>query len=181
MEDCGRAVSAKADHPPESGIDSSIAGISWTRRVGVRYLPSVSDALNYADDFSTIFKAINWTVVPAEPAEDFPCSSSGLAIVACEEKLPASAEALRDALRIYGIEAQVVRDSSNLCGPSNFASNFAWWSQSPEARLLFAGTLRLYFFFCRGDFDALALNVQSQPGKYTHINIGHPHQSETGN
>jgi hypothetical protein len=93
-------------------------------RVGVRYLPSVSDALNYADDFSTIFKAINWTVGPAEPAEDIPCSSSGLAIVAREETLPASAEALRDALRIYGIEAQVLRDSSNMCGPSNFASNF---------------------------------------------------------
>ena len=78
--------------------------------VAVRYLPSASDALNYADDFSTIFKAINWTVVAAEPAEELPCSSSGLAIVVRDEKLPASAEALRDALRIYGIEAQVVSD-----------------------------------------------------------------------
>ena len=93
--------------------------------VSVRYLPSASDALNYADDFSTIFKAINWTVVSAEPAEDLLCSSSGLAIVVRGERVPPSAEALRDALRIYGIEAQVVRDESNLCGPSNVTRNFA--------------------------------------------------------
>lgn len=102
-------------------------------RVAVRYLASASDALDYAEDFSTIFKAINWTVVSSEPTEDLPYSSSGLAIVVRGEKLPPSAEALRDALRIYGIEAQIVRDESNLCGPSNFAdkpasnraSNFA--------------------------------------------------------
>jgi hypothetical protein len=89
--------------------------------VAVRYLPIASDAWNYAEDFSTIFKAINWTVASAELAEDLPCCPSGLAIVLREEKLPPSAEALRDALRIYGIEAQVVRDDSNLCGTSNFA------------------------------------------------------------
>jgi hypothetical protein len=89
--------------------------------VSVRYLPSASDALDYAEDFSTIFKAINWTVVSAEAGEDVPCSSSGLTIMVREGKLPPSAEALRDALRIYGIEAQVARDQSNLCGSSNFA------------------------------------------------------------
>jgi hypothetical protein len=89
--------------------------------VSVRYLPSASDALDYAEDFSTIFKAINWTVVSAEPAEDVPYSSNGLTIMVREGKLPPSAEALRDALRIYGIEAQVARDQSNLCGSSNFA------------------------------------------------------------
>lgn len=88
--------------------------------VAVRYLTSASDALNYADDFLTIFKALNWNVVPAEPAEVLPYSSSGLTIVV-PESLPRSAEALRDALRIYGIEAQVARDQSNLCGTSNFA------------------------------------------------------------
>jgi hypothetical protein len=93
--------------------------------VAVRYSSSASDALDYANDFSTVFKAINWTVVSAEPAEDLPYSSSGLAIVVRDEKLLPSAEALRDALRIYGIEAQIARDKSNLCGPSNFASNFA--------------------------------------------------------
>jgi hypothetical protein len=89
--------------------------------VSVRYLTSASDALNYANDFSTIFKAVNWNVVPAEPAAVLPNSSSGLTIVVREERLPPSAEALRDALRIYGIEAQVARDESNLCGTSNFA------------------------------------------------------------
>jgi hypothetical protein len=88
--------------------------------VAVLYLNSASDALNYANDFSTIFKAVNWNVVPAEPAEVLPHSSSGLTIVVREEKLPPSAEALRDALRIYRIEAQVARDESNLCGSSNF-------------------------------------------------------------
>jgi hypothetical protein len=89
--------------------------------VAVRYLSSASDALNYADDFSTIFKAVNWTVASAEPAEDLPQCSSGLTIVVREEKLPPSAEALRDALRIYGIEVEITRDRSNLCVASNFA------------------------------------------------------------
>jgi hypothetical protein len=93
--------------------------------VTVRYLASASDALNYAEDFSTIFKAINWTVVPPEPAENLPDSSSGLAIVVRGEKLPASAEALCDALRIYGIEAQITRNESNLCGPSDLAGSLA--------------------------------------------------------
>ena len=89
--------------------------------VSVRYWPPASDALNYANDFSTIFKAVNWNVATAEPAEVLPHSSSGLTIVVREETLPPSAEALRDALRIYGIEAQVARDESNLCGSCNFA------------------------------------------------------------
>ena len=89
--------------------------------VAVRYLTAASDALNYAEDFSTIFKAVNWNVVQVEPAEDLPYSSSGLAIVVRGEKLRPSAEALRDALRIYGIEAQVATDEANLCGLSNFA------------------------------------------------------------
>jgi hypothetical protein len=89
--------------------------------VALHYSPSASDALNYAEDFSTIFKAVNWTVITAESAEDLPCSSNGLAIVVREEKLSPSAEALRDALRIYGIEVHIASDHSNLCGSSNFA------------------------------------------------------------
>lgn len=89
--------------------------------VTVRYWPPASDALNYANDFSTIFKAVNWNVVPAEPVEVLPHSSIGLTIVVREETLPPSAEALRDALRIYGIEAEVAKDQSSLCGSSNFA------------------------------------------------------------
>jgi hypothetical protein len=87
----------------------------------VRYLRSASDALNYANDFLTIFKAVNWNVVPAEPTEIIPYSSSDLTIVVPEENLPPSAEALCDALRIYGIEAQVARDESNSRGTSTFA------------------------------------------------------------
>jgi hypothetical protein len=89
--------------------------------VAVRYLASASDALNYADDFSTIFKAVNWTVIAAESAEKLPYSSSGLAIEVRDENLPPSAEALRDALRIYGIEAQVVSAPLNVREPINFA------------------------------------------------------------
>lgn len=92
--------------------------------VAVRYLPSSSDCLNYAGDFSTIFKAINWTVDSVESVEDLPNSSSGLTIVARDKKLPPSAEALRDALRIYGIDAEVTIDQSNLCRPGNFALVF---------------------------------------------------------
>jgi hypothetical protein len=88
--------------------------------VGVCYLPSVSDAFNYAENFSTIFRAINWTVDPAEKVEPLPESSSGLAIVVPEGKVPSSAEALRDALRIYGLEAEIVSDQGNLCGARNF-------------------------------------------------------------
>jgi hypothetical protein len=89
--------------------------------VSVLYSPSASDGFNYAEDFSTIFKPINWTVVGPEPAENLAYSSSGLAIVMRREKLPPSAEALRDALRIYGIEAQVTREQPNLCEAENFA------------------------------------------------------------
>ena len=89
--------------------------------VTVRYSPCSSDSLNYAEDFSTIFKAINWTVVSSEYAGNLPHSSNGLTIVVRDEKMPPSAEALRDALRIYGIEAQLASDPSNLCGLSNFA------------------------------------------------------------
>jgi hypothetical protein len=88
--------------------------------VGVCYLPSVSDAFNYAENFSTIFKAINWTIDAAERAEHLPETSSGLAIVAPEGKVPPSAEALRDALRIYGVEAEIVSDQWSLCGARNF-------------------------------------------------------------
>jgi len=88
--------------------------------VGVCYLPALSGALNYAEDSSTIFKAINWTVDPAERAEPLPGGSSGLAIVVPEGKAPSSAEALRDALRIYGVEAEIVSDKWNLCGARNF-------------------------------------------------------------
>jgi hypothetical protein len=88
--------------------------------VGVCYLPSVPDAHAYAEDFLTIFKAINWRVDEARAAADLNAVTGGLAIVIQEGQLPPSAEALRDALRIYEIEAEIVPDRANLCGSRNF-------------------------------------------------------------
>lgn len=88
--------------------------------VGVCYLPAASEALHYAEDFLTIFKAIGWTVDHTEAAENLPAGPNGLAIIVSETDLPPSAEALRDALRIYGIEAEIVRDGVNLCAARRF-------------------------------------------------------------
>jgi len=88
--------------------------------VGVCFVPSVSDAFAYAEDFVTIFKAINWTAGDAEPTEDLPAAPSGLAIALPSEQLPASAEALRDALRIYHLEAAILNNHAKLCGTRHF-------------------------------------------------------------
>jgi hypothetical protein len=88
--------------------------------VGVCYLPSVPDAHAYAEDFLTIFKSINWRVDDTRAAIDLKAAPGGLALVIQEGQLPPSAAALRDALRIYGIEAEIVPDRSNLCGSRNF-------------------------------------------------------------
>ena len=80
------------------------------QRVGICYSQSGEDSLSYAQEFLTIFKAIGWRVGDAKPTE-LVASQSGLAIVLGPvEALPPSAEALRDALRIYGIEAEVFHD-----------------------------------------------------------------------
>jgi hypothetical protein len=81
------------------------------QQVDVWFSPSANDALTYAQDFLTIFKAIGWRVTEPE-SRDLPGSqTAGLALVASEEgSLPASAEALRDALRVYGIEAETFCD-----------------------------------------------------------------------
>jgi hypothetical protein len=88
--------------------------------VGVCCRPTASDAQGYAEDFLTVFKAINWSVERVEKVENLPGTASGLAIIVKEGKLPASAEALRDGLRIYQTEADIVEDHSNLCGTRNF-------------------------------------------------------------
>jgi hypothetical protein len=88
--------------------------------VGVCYLPSITDAHAYAEDFLTIFKAINWRVDRAKAIESLHATAGGLAIVVQANQLPPSAEALRDALRIYGIEAEIVPDRTNLSDSSNF-------------------------------------------------------------
>jgi hypothetical protein len=88
--------------------------------VGVCHDRSSSDAATYAQDFIAVFKALNWTVDSCEPATDFRQSASGLAILVRGQRIPPSAEALRDALRIYRMEADIVCDSLDLCGPHAF-------------------------------------------------------------
>ncbi len=90
--------------------------------VGVCYVtasPDALEALKYAEDFLTIFKAINWSVDRVEAVENLPAVSSGLALVV-KRHPPASAEALRDALRIYNIQVEIINDEANLCGSRNF-------------------------------------------------------------
>jgi len=75
------------------------------QRVGISYDPSRSDALSYAQDFLTVFTVIGWKVNAGAPSEALNGQSKGLAfVVSGRGSLPPSAEALRDALRIFGIE-----------------------------------------------------------------------------
>jgi hypothetical protein len=88
--------------------------------VGVCYSPDASDAAAYAEDFLNIFKAINWTADESAAAENLPAPGSGLAIALPAQQLPAAAEALRDALRIYHLEAAIVTNQPQQCGARNF-------------------------------------------------------------
>jgi len=81
------------------------------QQVGVRYDPSASDALSYAEDFLTVFKVIGWKVTEDSPSETSYGQCTGLGFVVCGPMgLPPGAEALRDALRIYGIEIATICD-----------------------------------------------------------------------
>lgn len=87
------------------------------QRVKVCYQRAASDASAYAQDFFTIFKVIGWDVAEAEASENWNGEAAGLSlVVAAPASLPVGAEALRDALRIYGIEVATVCDPS--CGMS---------------------------------------------------------------
>jgi hypothetical protein len=91
------------------------------QRVAVQYFASASDALAYAQDFLTIFKAVGWTVNDVEPAGPFAGQAAGLALIVSQDhRLPPAAEALRDGLRIYGIEAETVRDASGNVAADGF-------------------------------------------------------------
>jgi hypothetical protein len=80
------------------------------QRVGIWYSSLADDSFSYAQDFLMIFKAIGWRVDDAQPAK-MRASPSGVAIVLRgEEAVPPSAEAFRDALRIYGIEAEIFHE-----------------------------------------------------------------------
>ena len=87
------------------------------QRVNVCYQREASDAFDYAQDFLTIFKVIGWDVQEVAPSENWNGEKAGLSLVVAErESLPVGAEALRDALRIYGIEVATVCDPQ--CGMS---------------------------------------------------------------
>lgn len=89
------------------------------QRVAVEYFASVGDALAYAQDFLTIFKAVGWSVGDVESVERRTAQDAGLALIVSQDhRLPPAAEAFRDALRIYGIEVETVLDDR-----ANFAAN----------------------------------------------------------
>ena len=86
------------------------------------YFPAAEDALSYAQDFLTVFKAVGWNVNDAEPAEIAIAPSAGLAfLVSRESNLPPGAEALRDTLRICSIEVQTHIDPTRKIAPSTVA------------------------------------------------------------
>lgn len=94
-------------------------------RVEIRYAPDADDALSYAQDFAAVFKAIGWDVTGPEVGGSR--NGPALALLVCEAKLPACAEALRDALRIYetAVETQ--------CQAGSPAHTFTLWVGLPVA------------------------------------------------
>jgi hypothetical protein len=100
------------------------------QRVDVCYQPEASDAFDYAQDFLTIFKVIGWDVQEGAPSENWQGGTEGLSLVVAAGSLPVGAEALRDALRIYGIEVATVCDPA--CGMS--AGGFIFAVGARESR-----------------------------------------------
>jgi hypothetical protein len=91
------------------------------QQVGVTYHPLASDARDYAQDFLTVFTVIVWKVNAGAPPESLNRESSGLAFVVNEEaSLPPSAEALRDALRVFGVEVVTISDPAYSAAPGGF-------------------------------------------------------------
>ncbi|HXW62250.1 MAG TPA: hypothetical protein VEJ45_06605 [Candidatus Acidoferrales bacterium] len=91
------------------------------QQVDLCYYPSAKDAFSYAQDFLTVFKAIGWRVNDGAPSEVVSSPSTGLAFVVSEKGgLPPGAEALRDTLRIYGIEVATVCDPACKTEPGGF-------------------------------------------------------------
>ncbi len=91
------------------------------QQVGVCYDPSASDALSYAQDFLTVFTVIGWKVNDGAPSEVLNAQSTGLAfVVSGQDGLPPSAEALRDALRIYEIDVETLCDPTCKTNPGGF-------------------------------------------------------------
>jgi len=90
------------------------------QRVAIESSPAATDAAPYAQNFQAIFKACGWDVEPSSPA-DSRGDSPGLAIVVSDDhQLPAGAEALRDALRIYHIEVSTACEPASRIGSGAF-------------------------------------------------------------
>lgn len=80
------------------------------QRVGIEAASS-SDAA-YAQNFLAIFKACGWNVDEDAPRTLSEIQTAALAIVVGKnQRLPPGAEALRDALRIYQVEVEIVREA----------------------------------------------------------------------
>ena len=89
--------------------------------VGISFSSPADDALAYAQDFLAIFKAIGWRVTEPEAREIPGGSSAGLALVFSKAgNLPPAAEALRDALRIYEIDAEILCDPTGDIAAGSF-------------------------------------------------------------
>jgi hypothetical protein len=92
------------------------------QRVAVQYFASIGDALAYAQDFLAVFKAVGWTVSDVEPAGRSAGQAAGLALIVRNDRgLPPAAEAFRDALLIYGIGVETVRDPGGNVAAGDFA------------------------------------------------------------
>jgi hypothetical protein len=101
------------------------------QEVGIWYDPSASDALSYARDFLTVFKVIGWKVTEGVPRETIDGQCTGLAFVVCGRGgLPPSAEALRDALRIYEIEIATLHDP--ICSTRSGGFTLAVGGETPS-------------------------------------------------
>jgi hypothetical protein len=91
------------------------------QQAGILYSSASSDAQAYAQEFLTIFKALGWTVNDPEPKEIAATQSANLAIVVSHEATPPpAAEALRDTLQIFGMNVELLRDSTNKIPSSSF-------------------------------------------------------------
>jgi len=91
------------------------------QQVGVTYYPLASDAQDYAQDFLTLFTVIGWKVNAGAPSESLNRQAPGLAFVVSEEGgLPPGAEALRDALRVFGVEVVTISDPDYSAAPGGF-------------------------------------------------------------
>jgi hypothetical protein len=91
------------------------------QQVDASYHPAASDARDYAQDFLTVFKVIGWKVSDGAPSASLNRKSSGVALVVSEgESLSPSAEALRDALRVFGVDVATIADPAYSTPPGGF-------------------------------------------------------------